>query len=163
MDLATFNALPVDEAEQALAACCTSRAWARAVSAARPYTDRAALFDAASRAVQALGDAGVDEALAGHPRIGERSQSAGAASSRREQAGVDADDAQLAHALAEGNRAYERRFGHVYLVCASGKSGQELLALLNERLANDPATERAVVRTELAKINQIRLERMVAA
>lgn len=158
MDLAAFNALPDGEAEPALLACCASRAWARSVRAGRPYADRAALLDAARKAVDGLDEAGVDEALAGHPRIGERP--AGRVS-RGEQAGVETADAELARALAEGNRAYEDRFGHVYLVYASGRSGRELLSVLHERLSNDPAAERAVVRIELAKINQTRLEGMV--
>ncbi|MGH3098087.1 MAG: 2-oxo-4-hydroxy-4-carboxy-5-ureidoimidazoline decarboxylase [Streptosporangiales bacterium] len=158
MDLAAFNALPDDKAERALLACCESRAWARAVRSGRPYADRTALLDAAQRAVDGLAEEDVDEALVGHPRIGERST---AGASRGEQAGVDTEDAELARALAEGNRAYEERFGHVYLVCASGRSGRELLAVLQGRLRNDPATERVVVRRELAKINALRLEGMV--
>ena len=64
-------------------------------------------------------------------------------------------------ALAEGNRAYEERFGHVYLVCATGRSGPELLAVLRSRLRNDPAYERTVVRDELGKINRLRLQRLL--
>ncbi len=64
-------------------------------------------------------------------------------------------------ALADGNRAYEAKFGHVYLVCASGRSAEELLAVLQQRLGNDPVTERAVVRRELGLINRIRLVRLV--
>ena len=82
-----------------------------------------------------------------------------AASSRREQAGVAADP-ELALALAEGNRAYEERFDHVYLVRAAGRSGQEMLALLNERLGNDPTVERDVVRQQLAEITSLRLRRL---
>jgi 2-oxo-4-hydroxy-4-carboxy-5-ureidoimidazoline decarboxylase len=69
-------------------------------------------------------------------------------------------DATLA-ALAEGNREYEARFGHVYLVCASGRTGEELVDVLRSRLGNDPAAERRVVREELGKINRLRLERLV--
>ena len=87
---------------------------------------------------------------------------AGAGSwSGREQAGVDRDDRALMQALADGNREYERRFGHIYLVCASGRSGAELLALLRGRLGNDPDAEWRVVRSELEKINRIRLERLL--
>ena len=81
-----------------------------------------------------------------------------APTSRREQAGVTGDETLAA--LAAGNREYEARFGHVYLVCASGRSGEELLAVLRSRLDNDPVTERAVVREELGRINRLRLERL---
>ena len=97
-------------------------------------------------------------ALAGHPRIGERCAHA---SSRREQSGVAGAGAQVLDALAAGNRAYEERFGHVYLVCANGRPAGELLAVLRGRLGNDPATERRVLRAELREINRLRLERLL--
>ena len=96
--------------------------------------------------------------LSGHPRIGDRT--AGGAS-RREQSAVAGADQDVLDALAEGNRAYEERFGHVYLVCATGRGAQELLDVLQARLGNDPATERAVALAELAAINRLRLARMV--
>lgn len=107
--------------------------------------------------------AGLDEeqlaaALAGHPRIGERSDHP---SSRREQAAVAGADAEVLAELAEGNRCYEQRFGQVYLVCAAGRPAEELLAVLHERLDNNPETERAVLRRELGQINRLRLTRMV--
>jgi 2-oxo-4-hydroxy-4-carboxy-5-ureidoimidazoline decarboxylase len=105
----------------------------------------------------------VEAAVAAHPKIGAAPAGPEAADSRREQSGVDAGDADLASALAEGNRAYEQRFGRTYLVCASGRSGHELLAMLHERLGNDPGTELAVTRAELGKINRLRLERLVAS
>lgn len=158
LDIAAFDALPAADAEQALLGCCTSARWAHAVATERPYGSSDALLAAADRALAELDDTDLDEALAGHPRIGERS---GSASSAREQAAVlSSEDAVLA-ALAEGNRAYEERFGHVYLVCASGRSGAELLDVLNERLANDPAIERVRMRAELGKINRIRLRQLV--
>jgi 2-oxo-4-hydroxy-4-carboxy-5-ureidoimidazoline decarboxylase len=105
----------------------------------------------------------VEEALAGHPRIGDRRATSAPGWSRQEQAGVSAADAELARELAEGNAEYERRFGHIYLVCATGKSGQELLAILRERLGNDRDTEWKVVAAELAKINQLRLRKLLGA
>src|SRR6185437_5354117 len=94
---------------------------------------------------------------AGHPRIGDRASGR----SHQEQAGVRTADAATVQALADGNEAYERRFGHIYLVCASGRSGAELLALLRERLGHDPGTEWGVVRGELGKINRIRLQKLL--
>ena len=106
-----------------------------------------------------LAPADLEQALAGHPRIGERHGADGR--SRREQAGVLGADPATIRALADGNQAYERRFGHIYLVCATGRGAGELLALLRERLGNDQATEWEVVRRELAKINRIRLTRLI--
>ncbi|MGV9305300.1 2-oxo-4-hydroxy-4-carboxy-5-ureidoimidazoline decarboxylase [Nonomuraea sp. NPDC003727] len=157
--MSNLNALSAGEAEEELLTCCASRAFAREVAARRPYADLAELTAAADAAVRALDWPDVEEALAAHPRIGERVQGAGRESawSRQEQSGVED---HLREALAEGNRAYEDRFGHVYLVCATGLSGQEMLARLKERLAHDPATEREVVRDELAKITKLRVARI---
>ncbi|MGW0245854.1 2-oxo-4-hydroxy-4-carboxy-5-ureidoimidazoline decarboxylase [Nocardia goodfellowii] len=156
--LAGLNALPGPAATRALLACCSSPEWARVLVAARPYASDAELFATADSALAALPESEIDQALAGHPRIGARPDSAASA---REQAGV-ADAADTVRvALAEGNRAYEEKFGHIYLVCATGKSGPELLDILTARLGNDPATERQVMRTELAKINRIRLARLL--
>jgi 2-oxo-4-hydroxy-4-carboxy-5-ureidoimidazoline decarboxylase len=119
------------------------------------------LYTVADAAVAELSDAEMDAALAGHPRIGERAGAGHAASSGREQAGVTGSAADILDALADGNRAYEARFGHVYLVCASGRSGEELLAVLRSRLTNDPVTEWTVTRAELGKINRLRLARLI--
>ncbi|MEV6277514.1 2-oxo-4-hydroxy-4-carboxy-5-ureidoimidazoline decarboxylase [Nocardia sp. NPDC051832] len=156
--LAGLNALPEAAATQALLACCSAPEWARVIVAARPYGSAAELFATADAALAALPESEIDLALAGHPRIGAQPDTAASA---REQAGV-ADAADTVRvALAEGNRAYEEKFGHIYLVCATGKSGAELLDLLTTRLGNDPATERQVMRTELVKINRIRLARLL--
>ena len=153
-----FNALSDDRAEQALLACCASPAWVREVGAGRPYQDADQLFRAADDALARLGEDDVDDALAGHPRIGERPDTEW---SSREQSGTADADAETRRRLAEGNRAYEDRFGHVYLVCATGRRAEELLAVLEERLDNDPETERAIVRAELGKINRIRLQKLL--
>ncbi|WP_063017458.1 2-oxo-4-hydroxy-4-carboxy-5-ureidoimidazoline decarboxylase [Nocardia niwae] len=157
--IAAFDALSDDAAYRAVLGCCSSPGFARSLVARRPYRSVAALLDAAEEVSARLPESELDLALAGHPRIGERPHSAASA---REQAGVAAADEAVRAALGEGNRAYEERFGHIYLVCASGKSGEELLALLTARLRNDPETERRVVRTELGKINRIRLHALLA-
>jgi 2-oxo-4-hydroxy-4-carboxy-5-ureidoimidazoline decarboxylase len=158
--LAWFNRLPAAEAAESLRGCCGSRRWAERVAAGRPYAAPEDLYAAADAALADLDEADVDEALAGHPRIGERPTGA---DSRREQAGVATASDATRTALAEANRAYEARFGHVYLVCATGKGAEELLSIARDRLANDPATERRVLRVELGKINRIRLARLVTA
>ena len=152
--LEEFNARP--DAEHELLACCAAPRWAAQVAAGRPYASVEDLQDAAAAA---LTDADLDAAMAGHPRIGDRA--AGGASGR-EQAAVSGAGADVRDALAEGNREYEARFGHVYLVCASGRSAEDLLATLRSRLGNDPATERATALAELAAINRLRLGALVA-
>jgi 2-oxo-4-hydroxy-4-carboxy-5-ureidoimidazoline decarboxylase len=108
-----------------------------------------------------LADTDLDDALAGHPRIGEKVDHDGGEWSRQEQSGMAAASDETTRAMADGNREYERIFGHVYLVSAAGRSAQEMLGLLHERLGNDPATEREIVRTQLATINRNRLGRML--
>jgi 2-oxo-4-hydroxy-4-carboxy-5-ureidoimidazoline decarboxylase len=160
--LVAFNALPATEAERALLACCASAAWAREVAAGRPYADVPTLVDAAGAALDRLSWPDVAEALAAHPRIGSApsGSSREAAWSRREQSGaVGADDATAA-ALVEANRAYELRFGHVFLIFATGRSVAEMLAAARTRLGNDEATERGVVREELRKIVRLRVGRL---
>ncbi|MGN9780081.1 2-oxo-4-hydroxy-4-carboxy-5-ureidoimidazoline decarboxylase [Nonomuraea sp. ZG12] len=158
--LAGFNALGPDDAEKELLSCCASRAFATEVAARRPFRDADALADAAGAAVRELTWPQVLEALAAHPRIGERARGASRESawSAREQSGVEEE---LRAALAEGNRAYERRFGHVYLVCATGLTGGEMLRRLRERLTADEESERRTVREELAKIARLRVGKLV--
>ncbi|WP_054815525.1 2-oxo-4-hydroxy-4-carboxy-5-ureidoimidazoline decarboxylase [Nocardia arizonensis] len=156
-DLTGFNTMPEESAARALLGCCSSPGLVRAILAGRPYADMGELLRTADVALAALPESEIDLALSGHPRIGERAESTASA---REQAGVAAADGAVRAALAEGNAAYERRFGHIYLVCASDRSGAELLELLTTRLGNDPETERRIVRTELGRINRIRLRRM---
>ncbi|MET7770680.1 2-oxo-4-hydroxy-4-carboxy-5-ureidoimidazoline decarboxylase [Nocardia sp. NPDC005366] len=156
--LLNFNALPGEAATRAVLDCCSSPAFARAVLAGRPYADAEQLLRAADEALAALPESEIDLALSGHPRIGARPDTAASA---REQAGVaDAGDT-VRTALAEGNLAYEEKFGHIYLVCASGRSGAELLDLLSTRLGNDSETERRIMRVELGKINRLRLRRLL--
>ncbi|MFI6812674.1 2-oxo-4-hydroxy-4-carboxy-5-ureidoimidazoline decarboxylase [Nonomuraea sp. NPDC050328] len=151
--------MPIEPTDAELLSCCFAPSFARAVAAGSPYRDAAELGDAAEKAVLALEWDEVLQALSAHPRIGERPQGEGreAAWSRDEQSGVQESTRA---ALAEGNRAYEERFGHVYLVCASGLRGEELLARLRTRLANDEEREHEVVRAELARIARLRAERL---
>jgi 2-oxo-4-hydroxy-4-carboxy-5-ureidoimidazoline decarboxylase len=157
-----FDALSDAEAEAELLTCCASRQWAAAVAAGRPYGSADELLRVAGAAVRGLGWPDVEEALSAHPRIGDRPEGADRASawSRGEQSGVnDADRAALT-ALAEGNAAYEARFGHVFLICATGRTAPEMLAELRERLTNDLETERSVVHGELVKITELRLRKL---
>lgn len=161
LTITAFNALPADRAHGALLACCAAARFAGPVADGRPYPDRAALFAAADAALRALDWSDVAQALAAHPRIGERATGAGpeAAWSRREQAGVAADE-QTRQALAQANRDYEQRFGHLFLIFANGRGETELLAAARARLANDEPTERRIVAEELRRIALLRLERL---
>jgi 2-oxo-4-hydroxy-4-carboxy-5-ureidoimidazoline decarboxylase len=156
-----LNALPAHDAEHELRTCCASAAWAAVVGAARPFADAGAL--AATAALEALEWPDVEEALSAHPRIGDRPEGAGRESawSRTEQSGVDGAGREVVEALHTGNIAYEQRFGRVFLICATGLSAGEMLAALRERLANDEETERHAIRTELMKIVQLRLTKLL--
>ncbi|MEV0454014.1 2-oxo-4-hydroxy-4-carboxy-5-ureidoimidazoline decarboxylase [Catellatospora methionotrophica] len=162
MSAAEFNALPAPDAVRELLACNASSAWARAVAAGRPYADLGELREVAAGAVGALTWPDVREALDAHPRIGERAVGDGreAAWSRREQSGAASADERTAAELVEANRAYEDRFGHVFLIFASGRTADEMLASARQRLRNDEAAERDVVRRELTAITLLRLDRL---
>lgn len=157
-----FNTAPDPEIRAALRACCAAGSWISRVCAGRPYPDEDALRVASDEATAALDDPGLGQALAGHPRIGERPPGRGGAWSRQEQAAVAGAGDGLLGQLAGANAAYEQRFGYVYLVCADGRSAAELLAVCRLRLGNDPATERGVVLGELAKINRLRLRKLLS-
>ncbi|OZM74114.1 OHCU decarboxylase [Amycolatopsis antarctica] len=162
LGLAEFNAAGVARVRPLLLTCLAVPRWADAVLAGRPYADRAELLAAARRAADPLVPDEVRAAIADHPRIGERPvrSSPSAGWSRSEQSGVD--DAAVAEFRA-ANAEYERRFGQVYLVCANGRSGGELLADLRSRMGNDPETELRVAGRELAAIALLRLEKAVPA
>jgi len=163
LGLRWLNSLPAGQARQVLAGCCAASAWVGRMAAGRPYADLDALLAAGDRAVRGLDRDGLAEALSAHPRIGEQAAgaSAEAAWSRQEQAGVGEAADEVRAALAEANRAYEDRFGHVFLIRASGRSAGELLAALRGRLGNDPDTEWGVVAEELGEITRLRLERLL--
>jgi 2-oxo-4-hydroxy-4-carboxy-5-ureidoimidazoline decarboxylase len=160
--LSTLNSGADDEQlAKELTACCSSEHWVEEILRQRPYADAEALLAASDAAVAALDNAALVDALAGHPRIGERPAGAGGEWSRQEQSGVASAPSAVIEELATANAEYERRFGQVYLVCATGKSADELLAICRSRLANDPVAEERVVRAELAKITRIRLGKLL--
>jgi 2-oxo-4-hydroxy-4-carboxy-5-ureidoimidazoline decarboxylase len=157
--LSSFNAAPAHAAERDVLACCASKAFAKAIAKGRPYRDPAALLAAVDAAFDALSWDDIVESMNEHPRIGDRAAST--AMSAAEQSGTAAASDQVRQGLAEGNLAYEERFGHIFLICASGLSGQEMLAKLRARLGNDPDAERAVVRAELLKITRLRMTKLL--
>ena len=156
-------ATDITPTEEELRACCAADAWLARIQAARPIPTVKALLDLSDGTVLSFDDAALDQALAAHARIGERRLGSTTEDrwSRTEQAGALGADASVAERIAEGNHAYEQRFGHVFLIRAAGRSADEMLAALTERLANDPQTERDVVRRELAEIVRLRLLKVV--
>jgi len=165
--LERLNVLPPDDAVRELLTCCGSREWARRMAAARPFADEGSLLEAADQVWWALEVQDWLEAFRSHPRIGEKKAEAGQTSreqawSAGEQAGMSSAAAETQRALAEGNREYDERFGFIYIVCAAGKTADEMLALLRQRLANDPAAELRVAAGEQNKITRIRLEKLLA-
>lgn len=147
-----------------LRACLHVERWIDEVADAAPYESLATLLAAASDAATPLSPAEIDEAIAAHPRIGEKPAGEGAAQrfSRSEQSSSDAEDPELAEAIAAGNRAYEQRFGRVFLIRAAGRSRAEILAELTRRLQLDDDAELAIVGEQLREIALLRLERLYA-
>ena len=159
------HAAPAHMARQQLHSCCAATAWVETVVGGRPYASREALQAASATALAALSWEGVREALDAHPRIGERvtARTREAAWSASEQSGMDGASQATREALVEANRAYEERFGHVFLIFATGRSAEEMLAAARERLNHDEETERRVVRGELSKITRLRLRKLLEA
>jgi 2-oxo-4-hydroxy-4-carboxy-5-ureidoimidazoline decarboxylase len=163
--LDTLNAAEPERAERELLACCAATRWADELVVRRPYHDADTLVAVSDTIFERLGWADIEQALAAHPRIGERAagQSREATWSRAEQSAAASDDAAITAELRDGNVEYERRHGRVFLICATGLSAAEILAELRKRLDNDDETERAVVREELRKIVTLRLRKLVGA
>jgi 2-oxo-4-hydroxy-4-carboxy-5-ureidoimidazoline decarboxylase len=161
--LTEFNTADSERAAALVRPCLDIDRWVDAVVAGRPYSDLAALREVAGNAAQPFTDDELAGALRHHPRIGERAPGATteAGLSRAEQSGVSTD-ADLHRRLVEGNRAYEQRFGHVFLIRAAGRSGTEILAALDARLANAPETEKLIMADELRQIAVLRLEGVFA-
>jgi 2-oxo-4-hydroxy-4-carboxy-5-ureidoimidazoline decarboxylase len=157
-----FNLADDPDVRELLGACLAIERWVADVAAGRPYRDRDALLATASASAEAITWAEVSGALLRHPRIGQKADGANpadAAMSATEQSGVTASDAAE---LAAGNVAYEQRFGYLYLICASGLSGAQMLAALRERLTHDDEQERLVVMDELRKIAALRLAKAIS-
>ena len=143
-------------------ACCGSRAWASAVAAGRPYAGVAAVMETADVELAKLKRSDWLEAFEAHPRIGERGGHA-PASSNREQKGIMSAREEVLALVAEGNRLYEERFRHVFLISAVGRSAEDVLAALRQRIENDPAIELKVAAEEQRKITRLRLKSMLSS
>jgi 2-oxo-4-hydroxy-4-carboxy-5-ureidoimidazoline decarboxylase len=157
---AWFNSADEGTAREALHQVCASRAWADRLLAARPFPDAAALLTANDVAMAGLTADDLAEAMSAHPPIGRPKP--GDPASAREQRGMTAASEALRAEMLELNLAYQERFGHVFLICATGLTAEELRDALRARLGNAPDAEREIVRTELGKINRIRLTRLAS-
>ncbi len=142
--------------ESELLACCGSRDWVQRMLALQPFRTAERMLEAADRVWWELSPRDWLEAFAAHPRIGESSKDALA---EQEQAGARGAEAETLAKLATLNRAYEERFGHIYIVCASGKSATQMLAILESRMSNDPETELLVAAEQQRQITRLRLEK----
>ena len=165
--LARWNQLSDDEAAREILDCCGATAWARELAARRPFLNESSLVTASDAIWNRLETQDWLEAFAKHPRIGERKapQTASAQSanwSAQEQQNVDSAAAQIQVALADANREYERRFGRVFIVCATGKAAAEMLDILGRRLQNDNASELREAAEEQRKITNIRLKKWLS-
>jgi len=139
---------------EVLLGCLSVPRWADEVLAGQPYADEDALIARADEAARSLSDEELEQALSGHPRIGER----GGAQSQQEQSGVDPSAGDTAARLAAGNAAYEERFDRVFLIRAAGRDAEEILAELERRMRNDDVAERAETVDNLRQIALLRLK-----
>jgi 2-oxo-4-hydroxy-4-carboxy-5-ureidoimidazoline decarboxylase len=165
--LASWNLLPADQAVREILPCCGSQAWARRMASSRPFEDVALLLASSDTIWRDLSVADWSEAFQSHPRIGERGKppaasAQSAAWSAQEQRGVAGAGDAVAIALAKRNQEYERRFGRIFIVCATGKSAPEILEILKRRLQNDQETELHAAAEEQRKITEIRLKKWLA-
>ncbi len=160
--LQAFNAATHQQSMDLLLGCASVPRWAAEIGAGRPYADVEQALEAARHAASPWTEDEIDSALGGHPRIGERAGgepgARAAQHSQAEQSGVDTSDDDVAHRLARGNRAYEERFGHVFLIRAAGRSASEILESLEQRLTHDPQTERRIAAQQLREIAVLRLQ-----
>ena len=158
-----FNQLDAGEADRLLRPCLDVDRWVSAVVDGRPYPSADQLLAAAREAGDPFTAVELEQALSHHPRIGEKpsGDTTEAGLSRSEQAGLGVDDDVRAR-LAEGNHAYERRFGRIFLIRAAGRSSEEILDQLEARLQNDPDTEDQVVADQLRQIALVRLAGVVS-
>lgn len=166
MTLAEFNALPSAQAESLLMDCCGSARWAASVATRRPYSTAEALHKAADAIWWNLERADWLEAFSHHPQIGDKPAS-GSESARRwaegEQTGTRAATEDVKARLARANRAYLEKFGYIYIVCATGKTAEGMLAILNQRLQNDLQSELSIAAEQQRMITRLRLEKLLAS
>jgi len=167
MTLADLNQLSSPAAEAEFLKCCGSRTWANAMAASRPFENEAGLFDRAEEISASLTNDDWLEAFRAHPKIGEKKAVTAQTQqeqswSWQEQSAMHSASTDTVARLARGNQDYEAKFGFIFIVCASGKSPDEMLAILNDRLGNDAQTELKAAAQEQQKITRLRLEKLLS-
>lgn len=166
-ELDRLNAMPAAEAEVAFLQCCGSTKWAQKMAKKRPYRDFGELCKAADRVWWPLRREDWLEAFSRHPKIGERDAAKPSgipaqAWSQQEQSSAGPASQDVISELAAANRAYADRFGYIFIVCATGKTSEEMLALLKQRLQNDANAELRIAAEEQRRITRLRLEKLLA-
>lgn len=161
-----LNELSADRAEAELLKCCGSTRWALEMKGARPFESADKLFAKADKIWWSLSQEDWLEAFRAHPKIGEKKAAAAQSTqaqkwSAEEQSGTENALADTMAALAAGNRDYERRFGFIFILCATGKTSEEMLTVLNSRLQNDSEPELRIAAEEQRKITRLRLEKLL--
>lgn len=165
--LARWNTLPREEAERAILPCCGSKTWAASMASKRPIEDETSLLASSDLIWQNLDESEWLEAFRSHPRIGESraehnsAPQSWALAAQEQQKAATADDS-VKMALKQGNLEYEQKFGHIFIVCATGKSASEILEILRRRLHNDDATELRQAAEEQRQIMYLRLKKWIA-
>ncbi len=166
MNLDWLNGLAREAAVAELLKCCGSKRWAEAVAAARPFAGPEQLFATAAGEFEKLGEGDWLEAFRHHPKIGGKRAAAAISAqaqgwSEQEQSGTAGAARNTQEELIQANEEYERRFGYIFIVCASGKSAGEMLGILKSRLPNAPGKELRIAAREQAKITELRLKRLL--
>ena len=167
-DLAWLNSLPATEAEKELLQCCGSTRWAQRMAEARPFVTLEALLASANELWWSLDRSDWLEAFRSHPKIGEKKPADPVSTQARqwsgqEQAGVAAASQETVDSLATLNRAYEEKFGFIFIICATGKSSVEMLSALRERLEHEPVDELPIAAAEQSKITALRLNKLLTS
>jgi OHCU decarboxylase len=161
-----INELSPEEAHAEFLKCCGSDEWARRMSDARPFSNPDELLSKADEIWWSLTQEDWLEAFRAHPKIGEKNAAAAQSAeaqrwSAQEQSESERAPAETKAALAAGNRVYEQRFGFIFIICATGRSAEEMLSGLNGRLNNDAETELRIAAEEQRKITQLRLQKLL--
>lgn len=161
-----LNALPADEAEGELLQCCGSRRWAQEMVKGRPYQSLETLISSANHIWSTLPPNDWLEAFRSHPKIGEKKAADHVSEQSRqwsgqEQAGVSDASRETVDSLATLNRAYEQKFGFIFIICATGKTSEQILLALRKRFEHDAATELPIAAAEQSKITELRLRKLV--
>jgi 2-oxo-4-hydroxy-4-carboxy-5-ureidoimidazoline decarboxylase len=165
MTIAEFDHLDVEEKKQLLHTCCGSTGWVNNMISALPAEDLVDLLEIAEEQWYACHEADWREAFSHHPKIGDidslkEKYASTAQWAEGEQSSVKQASEQTLEQLGEGNQVYEQRFGYIFIVCATGKSADEMLQLLNQRLYNNPEVEIQIAMEEQLKITRLRLEKL---